>query len=74
MKTQSIITIVFLPLFSFLFFACQGYSNSETSKKPVHQKLEPEKTDLSQLDILQNYDRDIWTGPEGWNDEPRFRS
>lgn len=28
-----------------------------------------DETALSDLDILRDYDRDIWTGPDGWTDE-----
>jgi hypothetical protein len=73
MKLQKVISIVFLFLSYIVFASCQGNSEKqdyEDQQKPAStQKLQKDKNDLSQLDILKDYDRDLWTGPDGWTDE-----
>ena len=83
MKPQSIISITFLFLIASLSIACQGDSGqlknktqsiettsiSETSSNTGNSETPSGVPPVSQLDILQDYDRELWSGPDTWTDE-----
>ncbi len=56
-----------------LISACS--SKGETIEKPqnvaaaTETSIGSEQRDLKGLEVLMDYDRDLWTGPDGWNDE-----
>ena len=56
-----------------LFSACgakdQIAEQQPTVKVDTETQTTPKKRDLTGLDVLTDYDRDLWTGPEGWSDE-----
>ncbi len=45
----------------FIISSCQSINSAPTSN--YHS------TDLSDLDLLENYDRELWSGPDGWSSE-----
>lgn len=73
MLIKSISQSVLIVSIAALLLACDAASpDTESQAKPAgtaQPQDAPKTRDVSGLDLLTDYDRDIWSGPDGWSDE-----
>ncbi len=64
---------ILLSITCFLCVACNTYVQKSPQPNELTQPNStgenPEKSNLTSLDVLTEYDRDIWGGPDAWDDE-----
>lgn len=65
MKTKRSLSTLCLLVYVSILAACQNNIGAVPDNTPAASTPPIDKTGL---DILQSYDRDLWSGPEGWSE------
>jgi len=66
---SQIIRLLFIAAFVVLFVTACSDDIQKESAQPEAKNAKPDSRNIEGLDLLTNYDRDIWDGPDSWSDK-----